>query len=505
MHRRQFLGTAAAVAGAALTPTGARGDGLRRLAMPPLRDTRATGRLALTARPGTARFLGRAESVTAGFDQDYLGPTVVMRDGPLGVTVDNALGETLTVHWHGLLVPGEHDGGPHSAIAPGGRWTVDMHLAQRPATVWYHSHTHGATARHVYFGLAGVIHQTDGRDDDRGLPNRYGIDDLTLVVQDRRFDADGRMVYAPEPTDILNGFEAGRVLVNGQADAVAVVPPGVVRLRFVNGSNARFYSLHFDDGRPMHLVATDGGFLPRPRALEFLRLAPGERAEVLVDFAAGGTTPTLLSSRGGRMRVLPFAVDGREPVRIVRVPDRLDVDPLPDDMPEARLRRFSLTMGGGSSGQSRGTAPPPLPHAAQPHAHHGHSGHGGGGHGAIVGGGPEAIGTRMNDFAINGRPHDMRRIDFEVPLGTTERWIVTGGGGVEHPFHVHGVHFRVMRIGGIPPRAEESGWKDTVGLAGETELLVRFDHRAGADAPYMYHCHILEHEDAGMMGQFTVV
>jgi FtsP/CotA-like multicopper oxidase with cupredoxin domain len=106
-------------------------------------------------------------------------------------------------------------------------------------------------------------------------------------------------------------------------------------------------------------------------------------------------------------------------------------------------------------------------------------------------------------FAINGRPFDMSRIDFEVSLGTVERWHVRSS-MVAHPFHVHGVRFRVVTENGAPPRPENTGWKDTVLVPGEAEILARFDQPASREAPFMFHCHILEHEDAGMMGQFTV-
>lgn len=106
-------------------------------------------------------------------------------------------------------------------------------------------------------------------------------------------------------------------------------------------------------------------------------------------------------------------------------------------------------------------------------------------------------------FAINGRPFDMNRVDFEVALGSVERWHVRST-MVAHPFHVHGVRFRVVSEDGAPPRPENTGWKDTILVPGEAEILARFDQPASAETPLMFHCHILEHEDAGMMGQFTV-
>ncbi|MBB4053610.1 FtsP/CotA-like multicopper oxidase with cupredoxin domain [Devosia subaequoris] len=468
MKRRHFLtSTSAAILTAGVLSQSsvrhafAQGQTPRtRLAMPPLLDTRETGRVALTATPGSTAFGGGASTPTAGYNQGYLGPTVVMQNGDLAAEVQNNLDEAITTHWHGLLVPGEHDGGPQQAIEPGASWTPDLTIAQDPATVWYHTHMHGRIPEQVYFGLAGVIHLTDGQDDARGLPSTYGIDDLTLVLQDRRFDRSGRMIYDPSMMDIMHGFAGNRMLINGQAGATAVVPEGIVRLRLLNGSNARIYTLFMDDTRPMHLVATDGGFLPAPVALDALRLSPGERAEVLVDFSSGGA-PVLMSDPGQAYGVLQFATDSTLSARITHLPDQLDGAPEDLSGAEAVTRQVSLDMGMG---------------------------------GMMMGGG---------GFAINGRPFDMRRIDFEVALGSVERWQIRST-MVAHPFHVHGVRFRVITENGGPPRPENTGWKDTVLVPGEAEILARFDQPASRETPFMFHCHILEHEDAGMMGQFTV-
>ncbi|MEZ5807931.1 MAG: multicopper oxidase domain-containing protein, partial [Zhengella sp.] len=435
INRRTLLAgtgalTVAAAAGYGLTrgrvSTVALAEGRVRLAMPPLLDTTETGRLDLTALSGETRFFSGAPSRTFGYNQAYLGPTVRMRNGPLAARVQNALDDPVTVHWHGLIVPGEHDGGPHSPIRPGGVWSPDMHLDQAPGTPFYHTHVHGQTASHVYRGLAGVIHMTDGRDDDRGLPTSYGVDDLTLVLQDRRFDEQGRMIYDLSMMDVMHGFTGDTMLVNGQPSPVAAVPRAVVRLRLVNGSNARIYSLFAEDGRPLHLVASDGGYLPEPVAVEVLQLGPGERAEILVDFTGG--QPTTLMSRDdpnqgpagmmgrfgamldavipGSFPVLPLLVDETLPARIRTVPDRLS-DPLPALAQEVvATRRFSLDMG------MRGMM-----------------------------GGMMRRGGMMGGFAINGRPFDMNRIDLEVKRDTVERWVVSSP-MLSHPFHVHGAVFR---------------------------------------------------------------
>lgn len=469
MRRRQFLTSAAAalagVSGGFLTtrPASAAGSAgsSTRLEMPPLLDTRQSGRLSLSARAGSLSLPGGPENLTAGFNQDYLGPTIIMQNGPLAAEVKNTLDEAVSVHWHGLLVPGEHDGGPHLPIKQGESWTPDMTIAQQPATAWYHSHIHGRTAEQVYSGLAGVIHVTDGRDAERGLPVDYGVDDLTIVLQDRRFDQSGRMVYDPSMMDVMHGFMGNRMLVNGQSGAAAAVPAGIVRLRLLNGSNARSYTLSFDDGRLMHLIATDGGFLPAPVALSVLNIAPGERAEILVDFSGSGT-PVLMSGIEQPFGVLEFATDDTMPVRITSLPENFGPEPEDLDGTEIRTRQLSLDMGMG---------------------------------GMMMGGG--------GGFAINQRPFAMDRIDLEVALGTVERWVVRST-MIAHPFHVHGALFRVLSENGGPPRPENLGWKDTVLVTNEAEIIMRFDQPASRDKPFMFHCHILEHEDAGMMGQFTV-
>ena len=508
MRRRDFLaaGTAALLSGtmsvpSALAQTGA--SGRPGLAMPPVLDATETGRVDLTAQYGSTAFFEGAATRTIGYNQGYLGPVIRMTRGGLGAQLRNELDVPVTVHWHGLLVPGEHDGGPHAAVRSGASWSADMQIDQPPATAFYHTHAHGRTASDVYAGLAGVIHLTDGRDDDRGLPSIYGVDDLTLVLQDRRFDAAGRMTYDLSMMDVMHGFVGEVMIINGQIDAIAAAPKGVTRLRLVNGSNARIYTLFMSDDRPMHLIATDGGFLDAPIALETLVLSPGERAEVLVDFGDGRSVALMSGgdpNQGpmgmmGRMRgvinrvtdrsftVLDFAVDDTLPARIDTVPGALD-GAMPDlDGTNVQTRRVSLDMGMGPDGMM---------------------GPGRMGGGMMDGrgfGGPMMGG--MGVFGINGQPFDMDRIDFEVSLGTTERWIVESP-MLAHPFHIHGAMFQVVREDGGAPRSEHHGWKDTVPVTGQTELLARFDRPAPVDFPFVFHCHILEHEDRGMMGQMTV-
>lgn len=474
-NRRQFLTALAALPMAAAPLSLLASAAVKPLQMPPLLDARGSGGFRLMAQAGQTDFLDAGSSPTWGLNGEYLGPTVRASTGrSTRAEVLNGLNETTTLHWHGLLVPGEVDGGPHQPIAPGGTWTVELPISQPACTAWYHSHVHGATARQVMQGLAGVLQIDDGQDTERGLPTAYGIDDLTLVLQDRRFDRSGHIDYRLSMPDQMMGFLGDTMVVNGQVGGTAIVPRGIVRLRLLNGSNARIYPLSFADGRDMHLVATDSGYLDKPIALNGLVLAPGERAEILVDFTSGGEArlisqpnPNRMMMMGGGGRpfvVLPFSVDENLPRGSGQMPETLGGEVPAREPGNAPLRELSLDMPMGMGGM---------------------------------------MGRGNGSFAINGHSFDMERLDFNIERGSVERWRVASS-MMMHPFHIHGVRFAVLSENGREPSAWNKGWKDTILVNGEVELLAAFDQPAAGDAPFMFHCHILEHEDGGMMGQFSV-
>lgn len=351
---------------------------------------------------------------------------------------------------------------------------------------------HERTAEQVYRGLAGVLLVTDENERSLGLPSEYGVDDLPLVIQDRQFES-GRLILPGGMMTTMQGRRGDTIVVNGTPDALARVPARRVRLRLVNGSNARIYSLSFEDQRMFHWIASEGGLLEAPVELRALSLAPGERAELLVDFSDGRpatlvTGPDANASMmmggmgrlreglagvlsGGSQAVLAFepgpGADSAGPL-----PSRLAERRRADASQAARRRRFVLNMGMG--------------------------GMMGGGMGGMKGGG---MGGGMGIGAINGRAFDMERIDERVRLGDTEIWEVSGE-MMAHPFHVHGVHFEVISRAGRAPDVRDQGLRDTVLVKELVELLVQFTQPSGP-APFMYHCHILEHEDNGMMGQYV--
>ncbi len=409
--------------------------------------------------------LGRdKKTATWGVNGSYLGPTVRARRGEsVLMNVTNELDEASSLHWHGMHLPARMDGGPHQMVEPGDTWSPTWTLAQQGATLWYHPHPHGRTAEHVYRGLAGMFIVDDPAEDDvqSRLPSRYGVDDIPVIVQDKQFD--GSELDVTKSLFSSTGILGDTVLVNGTPGPYLDVTTQRVRLRVLNASNARIYNFHLADDRAFEQVAGDGGLLPAPVRSTHLELSPGERAEIVVTMRPGERTVlrsaplTSVDNRFGgtddRFDVLELrAAESLSPSP--QVPDRLAAAPDVAEEDVARTRDFELT------------------------------------------------GTR-----INGAKMEMSRVDETVTVGSTERWRVRNASGSPHNFHVHDVQFVIASIDGRRPPPELAGWKDTVFLPPhrEVELLMRFTDYADPEAPYMYHCHLLFHEDSGMMGQFVVV
>jgi blue copper oxidase len=455
-----------------------------RLPIPTLIDsTRRGNAINLKAMSGRHAFVEGKATETYGYSAPILGPVIRVRRGDeIQVTVENALDTVTTVHWHGLLVPGYNDGGPQQLIQPGQTWRPVLKINQPAATLWFHPHPHHDTARQIYMGLTGMIIVDDGADARFSLPRTYGVDDLPIILQDRSFDPDGSIGYDNSDLnalDIAYGARGDTIIVNGAIAPVAKVPAGFVRLRLLNAANAQNFDLRFKDRRTFHVIASDGGFLSAPVAVAQLMISPAERFEILVDFADGKavaleTGPDKELGEFGRVApdgstdyvaVMRFEPTPTMPA-VKRVPNRL-IEPAPAAAASAvRRRQFVLDSGLCAS------RPQARVHTDMP---------------ALIG--------------INGRVCDLGRIDVETKLGTTEIWEITSI-GMAHPFHVHGALFRILSIEGAPPPAHLTGWKDTVLVEDKAELLVAFNQPAAREHPFMYHCHILEHEDAGLMGQY---
>ncbi|EAP98332.1 putative oxidase [Janibacter sp. HTCC2649] len=435
----------------------------RPLVIPPLApssvDTQGVRTFNLSMQAGETDLGRGGPTRTWGFNGAFLGPTLrATRGEQVRVNVTNRVGETSTVHWHGMHLPAAMDGGPHQPIAPGATWSPHWQVDQPAATLWYHPHPHGETAKHVYRGLAGLFIIDEAN--EVALPKTYGVDDFPVLVQDKAFD--GNQLDDTHGLFQSAGILGDTVLVNGTPGPFLDVTTQRVRLRVVNGSNARVYRFHFDDKRAYAVVASDGGLLPNPVETNELLLSPGERAEIVVAVRPGERT--VLQSTP------PFADSNR----FTGDTDRLDI----------------LELRGAAALRPSPAIPAvlaPAPDLADD---------------------PVAA-TRqitLNGSSTNFGKMDMGRVDIVARLDTTEVWAVTNSDGQVHNFHIHDVQFQVIRYAGASPPPVLAGWKDTVLIRpGESvELRMRFTDFADADSPYMFHCHLLRHEDQGLMGQFVV-
>ncbi|MEM9854067.1 MAG: multicopper oxidase domain-containing protein [Pseudomonadota bacterium] len=241
-------------------------------------------RILLSLGPSTHDFGNGAASETFGISNSYLGPVIRAKQGQtLPFDVANNIGDVSTIHWHGLHIPGDVDGGPHQEIEHGAVWSPDVPIVQHASMNWFHSHTHGKTAQQTYKGLAGVLLVEDDASLDADLPMTYGVDDFVLVLQDKTFAANGQMTYELTGEVFEDGYEGDTMVINGAiAPASQAVPAGLVRLRILNACNACFLELSMQTG-PMTVIASDGGFLSAPVEAESIVMAPGERYEVLLD------------------------------------------------------------------------------------------------------------------------------------------------------------------------------------------------------------------------------
>ncbi|WP_147919077.1 multicopper oxidase family protein [Ruania zhangjianzhongii] len=438
------------------------------LPIPPLAESRweaGTRTFSLRAQEGSWQFQPGAHGAsTWGFNGPYGGPTLRANVGErVAVEVGNDLPEATSTHWHGMHLPAEMDGGPHQMVEPGDTWRAEWVIGQAPCTLWYHPHPHGQTERHVYRGLAGMFWLDDPQDPvTQALPHTYAVDDVPVIIGDKTFDDQGELVIDDGGNEV--GLLGDVVTVNGVAGARLEVTTTLVRLRILNASTARIYSLGIAD-RSMLMIASDGGLLRSPLELERVRLSPGERAEVLVALDPGDDVRLHSFEPELGSVAAPFAVGANDSFDVLRLvaADELAASA---EVPE-QLASFGLDAA--------------------------------------------AVGPRrrfeLEDREINGARMDMARIDETVELGDTEMWTVVNRNLFPHNFHVHDVQFEVRSIDGEPPPPELAGRKDTVYLEPqrEYELLMQFIDYTDPQMPYMYHCHLLRHEDEGMMGQFVVV
>jgi FtsP/CotA-like multicopper oxidase with cupredoxin domain len=387
------------------------------------------------------------------------GPTLEAKLGDrIVVHFKNQLAHETTVHWHGLRLANAADGTTASQIPvpPGGTYTYEF-VAQDAGTFWYHPHMHAD--EQIERGLYGAVRIRGGVEPEVAA-------DRIFIVDDVKLEATGKLTTQTDALDLMLGRLGNVLLINGGRKPTVAVRAGTrERWRFVNAANGRYFNLSLD-GRPFLVIGWDGGVIATPYTTDKLLIAPGERYEVLVTFAADDNRPlalrTLHHDRGHN------------------VPD-----PGPLELMQVKVMAASP-----------GAALPPLPTSWgqwQPL--------------------PVDASTRRRAFTLSEQEEPGKDPKFFIndeafptitPVraveGDVEIWEITNKAEMDHPFHLHGMFFQVLDRDGVAP--EHLGDKDTVNIAKESSL--RFAVRYGPPGAWMFHCHILEHAERGMMGELKI-
>src|SRR5690625_1751296 len=408
------------------------------------------------AQKGKTEIFDGTETVTYGYNGSFLGPMLRLEEGEtVKIRTINELDEETTFHWHGLEVSGDADGGPHESINPGEEGLIEFDVTQEASTLWFHPHPEGETSQQVYNGLAGLLYIEDDNSNSLGLPNEYGENDIPLIFQDKIFDDNKQLNFNAAMNE--DGTIGDTLLINGTLNPKLTVNKEKVRLRLLNGSNARNYTFRLNTGDSFVQIATDGGFLNEPVTLDEITLTPSERAEIVVDFSELDTE-----------NELALIDDDGAVLLLFEVSDQSGGDSsIPGEMNDFSITEEEMNL--------------PVTKEV------------------------ELFGM-MDQVTINGKKFDPERIDFTQEQGETEVWEIYNKqeetGGMIHPFHIHGAQFKILSRNGEAPPENERGWKDSFSVAPDetVKIAIQFKNKG----IYMFHCHILEHEDNGMMGQVKV-
>lgn len=446
----------------------------------------------LNIQSGISNFYSNYPTPTYGINGVLLSPTIIVNKGDhITLNVNNGLNVATSMHWHGLHVAPENDGGPHQSIAAGTTWSPNFEILNNAGTFWYHPHGLGKTDLHVSKGLAGMFIIHDAAELALGLPQTYGVDDIPLIVQSKAFDILNQIAIADHMDTAI--------FVNGTLNAFINLPAQVVRLRLVNGSSMRTFNFGFSNNNAFYQIATDGGLIASPILSTRIQLAPGERTEILVDLSllvgqtfdlnsyasempngifgspSVGVAPDTLEMyndnllNGNDFKLLQINVVNPTTNAIHSIPNAL-VPYLPLNEVDATVnRRFvfdTITLFTGN-----------IPNLAE---------------------GP---------FAFNLETFHMDSINEIIELNATETWTLINNTHLAHPFHIHDIQFNVIEKSGAMPSLSEQGWKDVVLVMphDSVKFIIKFTTFADDMIPYMYHCHLLHHEDDGMMGSFLVI
>jgi bilirubin oxidase len=446
----------------------------------------------LNVQSGSRTFYDSTSTPTYGVNGAMLAPTIMVNKGDyITLNVTNSLPVKTTMHWHGLHVAAMNDGGPHQVIKPSQTWSPSFTVRNNASTLWYHPHGAGQTDPQVSKGISGLLIIKDSVETALVLPRTYGVDDIPIIVQSKAFD---KLLQIAIASDIDTAL-----FVNGTINPYMNAPAQVVRFRLLNGSSQRSYNFGLSNNQTFYQIATDGGLIDTPLALTRLRLSPGERSEILLNFSGMNAQNIFLKSYASEM---PSGIYGADSVGF-----GADTIHGYDDnfLNGADFNLLQINIVSQTS-----TPITTIPNALAPYT-------------------PFNLNTATHartmvfdtlrllpldapnkaegPFGINNKSFDIDSVNEIVYLNTTELWTLQNRTSVAHPFHIHDIQFNVVEKNGLPPAPSERGWKDVILVMphDSVKFITKFETFADSETPYMYHCHLLHHEDDGMMGSFLVI
>lgn len=449
----------------------------------------------LNIQNGISSFYTGTTTPTYGINGIWMAPTIIVNNGDsITLNVTNSLtgiGNSTTIHWHGLHVSPENDGGPHSVINQGTTWSPSFKVRNNASTYWYHPHGHNKTDLHVSKGLAGFFIVHDADEMALPIPHTYGIDDFPIVVQSKAFDVLQQIAIATEMDTAI--------FVNGTLNPYQNLPAQVVRLRLLNGSSMRSYNFGFSANMPFKLIGNDAGLLDSSITLTRIRLSPGERVEILLNLQSKLGDTIFLKSYSSEF---PNGIYGGATVSGMggaTIPD-YNLNPL--NGLDFNILQINVT--------AQTTTPTPItsiPSTLIPNTPWTLASVNATKDFTLA---PETMGpTYMVEgpFRIDAKNFNMDTINRICYLNNVEKWRWTNNTGIAHPIHIHDMHFYILNVNGGAVPNYEQGKKDVVLVMPNqyVEFITKFEDFTNDSIPYMYHCHLLHHEDDGMMGQFLVL
>jgi blue copper oxidase len=434
----------------------------------------------------------------------YFNPTFkIKRDGKFMANLINKFEEKTIIHWHGLKVDWKMDAHPNFEINKGQKYSYKFSIPNRSGTYWYHPHPYRNTAKQAYSGLAGffIVEDADEIMLTKELDLQLGKTDIPLVIQDKKFDENGNLSYSLTEMEKQMGIIGGVILTNLTVTPFLEVAKRVYRFRLLNGSNSKIYLFAFVKGQEKlkyNVIGTDGGFLDKPYKIEQTFLSPGERLDVLIDFSG------LKNGEEVYLKSLPF-----DPM------DNEETDSNKGQQGHTNMASMlGISMGNGqenyilrlviSDKVTVGNISK-IPQVLFPLETY---------KSRDIPTRPINLSIKDNKWLINGETFVADKYPITVEKNSPEIWDITNDKkSMPHPMHIHGTFFRVMARCDSPKQVRslavddggrlvgDLGYKDTVLIwPGETvRVAIDFNHKFEGEQIYLFHCHNLEHEEAGMM------